>query len=513
MADANWSDRRLLLHFDGSNGSTSFADSSDDARTVTAVGSAALTTSVYKWGTAALSLNGTTGNRASVSMPAFAGDFTIEAWCYLLAAGGSASRAVFTAPPFELYRNSAGSLRLYKPSSGTIIAGGTLSTDEWHHVAISRSSGIIRMFIDGTLQGSISDSTTISAGTWFIGEYAPSGGEVWQGYIDEVRVSDRAEYTAAFTAPTAAFEESGAINVYAKGESALGSGKALAAHQFIRGLGSTPLGSGQAFVAQTNLYGLGGSALGTGKSLTWNQSARIAGGSALGSGKAVAWNQYLRSLGGSALGAGKSVNNIPQTARILGGSALGSGKAVGWSDFTGAVSETSTLAYVMDLVTPDGNVRVPISSWQATLQTGASSYVQCVIPACSEWIDDIVAATEFVIYRRAELTDGSTIEYEMATSPLEVRNYSQGPFNYTATISGYPDALTAQDDPSPTFDRTLTGIRSVSDGNGGMRVRADIDWLLRPGMRAYNGDTEILVDFINYYVPGNDQYMDVGESV
>ena len=55
-------------------------------------------------------------------------------------------------------------------------------------------------------------------------------------------------------------------------------------------------------------------------------------------------------------------------------------------------------------------------------------------------------------------------------------------------------------------------MRSVYSGNtGGLRVRCEIDWLLRPGHRAYYGTTPIIVDYLNYYVPGVDQYMDVGE--
>jgi hypothetical protein len=137
--------------------------------------------------------------------------------------------------------------------------------------------------------------------------------------------------------------------------------------------------------------------------------------------------------------------------------------------------------------------------------------VQCVVPAAAPWVATILAATAFVISRRARLADGSIIEYEMARSPLEVREPSQGPGSYTVVLSGYPDALTANDDPPTAQDRTLQGVRSAAGLPGGMRVRADIDWLLRPGMRALYGSTPILVDYINYYVPGNDQYMDVGE--
>lgn len=44
----------LLCHFDGANGSTSLVDDSTYSRTISAVGSAQLSTSVKKWGTASL---------------------------------------------------------------------------------------------------------------------------------------------------------------------------------------------------------------------------------------------------------------------------------------------------------------------------------------------------------------------------------------------------------------------------------------------------------------------------
>jgi hypothetical protein len=179
-------------------------------------------------------------------------------------------------------------------------------------------------------------------------------------------------------------------------------------------------------------------------------------------------------------------------------------------DFTSALGDSIT-RFVMDLVTPDGTVRVPISSWQATLQTGSSSYVQCVIPACLAWVDAINAATEFVIYRRADVPGTVlAIEYEMARSATEQAQFSQGPQRYTCTLSGYPDAFAEDLDPPVVYDRTLAGVRSISSGTS-LRVRCAVDWLLRPGHRAYVGAVPFVVRFINYYAMDGDSYMDVGE--
>ena len=128
-------------------------------------------------------------------------------------------------------------------------------------------------------------------------------------------------------------------------------------------------------------------------------------------------------------------------------SMLGAPEWLGFHDFTSALGDVVTL-FVMDLVTPGGVVRVPISSWQATLQTAVKNYVQCVIPACADYVDSINAATEFVIYRRAELPTGDAVEYEMARAPLGTAQYSRGPQRYTCVISGYSDGFAEDEDPS-----------------------------------------------------------------
>jgi len=191
-------------------------------------------------------------------------------------------------------------------------------------------------------------------------------------------------------------------------------------------------------------------------------------------------------------------------------SPLGVARGLARNDFTSALG-TAVTRYLMDLVTPGGTVLVPISSWQATLQTGSSCYVQCVIPACSPWAAAINAATEFVIYRRAVLPGAASIEVEMARAPAETAQFDQGAQRYTCTLSGYAAAFAEDLDPPALFDRALTGVRSVSRGNK-VRVRCAIDWLLRPGHRAFVQGVPFVVRYINYYAPATgDAYMDAGD--
>jgi hypothetical protein len=212
------------------------------------------------------------------------------------------------------------------------------------------------------------------------------------------------------------------------------------------------------------------------------------------------------------LGSGQVVGSVPMSAWAAAPTMLGAQRALAYHDFTGLLGDAVT-TYVMDLATPGGTVRVPISSWQATLQTGASNYVQCVVPAVLSWAATINESTEFAVLRRAAIPDGAPVEYEMARAPVQTVSMDRGPTNYTATLSGYSDAFAENEAPSATYDRTLSGIRSITTGTVKTRVRCAIDWLLRPGQRAfYGGESSFVVSYINYYVPqGSDAYMDVGE--
>ena len=188
-----------------------------------------------------------------------------------------------------------------------------------------------------------------------------------------------------------------------------------------------------------------------------------------------------------------------------------------YTDPTPFIDPNAAVHYVMDLVVDDEFVRVPISSWQATLQTDSDSYVQCVVPACAPWLDTINAASEFVVSRVSTLYPayGSTsVEGPLARGPVQTVQVSRGGTNYSAVISGYVDALPENDNPDAIYDRELVGVRSIQTFGDTIYARCAIDWLLRPGQRAVYGSINFVVTYINYYVTGNaksiDAYMDVG---
>lgn len=190
-----------------------------------------------------------------------------------------------------------------------------------------------------------------------------------------------------------------------------------------------------------------------------------------------------------------------------------------YSDPTPYIDPLAPVLYVADLFDESGTVtaRIPISSWQATLQTDSEGYVQCTIPACAPWLDTINAASEFRISRISRLFashGGDEVEGPLVRGPVQTVQVSQGATNHTAVISGYITALPANDDPDPLFDRELQEVRSIQTYGQTISIRCGIDWLLRPGQRATYGTINFSVSYINYYVTGNsrslDAYMDVG---
>lgn len=456
MSDPYWSSVKLLVSFDGSDTSTTFVDTSDAARTVTAVGSGQLDTAQKKFGTASLECAGTADGATTTTVTgmAMAGDFTVEGW-FRITGYGIVLQIDYSGGYVQI---TADADFLDVTSTEETIQSTVLPVvyNTWHHFAWVRSGTGERIYLDGVHEYTFTSTVeTITPTAIKIG-YGSVSGDL-PGHVDEVRISvGQARYTANFTPPSAAFEV-GAPVVYEGRASALG-----------------PLGTPT--VKGHTLYGKASAAgpLGT---------PTVRG--------------HL--LHGRASCAGP----------------LGSPAAVAVHDFTGQLG-SAPITYRMSVSTPGGDVEIPISSWQATMTTDGLSYTQCVIPSYLPLADTLADATEFTVYRRATLPDGSSIDYPMATTPISQLSFASGAFNQSCTLSGYTDAFTAEADPPDGYDRYLTGIRTMFSGTSGIRVRCSIDWLLRPGHRAWLDDTtSIIVKYINLYVPeaGGDEYMDVGELV
>jgi len=507
MSDPNYNSVSLLLHFDGANDSTSFVDNSPTPKTVTAYGNARISTDQSRFGNSSMLSPGGSSHISAANSTDFdfgTQPFTIEMHVRVTTFSNYptlVSRRISPIyEPYELYLDESGNPRLVLESLAKnnwavigIFSGIQLSLNTWHHIALTGDGSVLRCFRDGVLSYTTYTYSGVATGSTPL--YIGRGGEgSLVGNIDDLRITKGiARYTANFTPPAAAFPNGvpqPPVIAYASAVSPLGSPKVTSGFGWLAKISANgPLSQPYA-IAQIVA------------------AARAASVGPLGQPSVlVQQTPQAQALASSMLGVPSVLTRITVYGMAYTPGPLSPPQAKAWHDFTGQIGDTVT-RYLMDLITPSGTVRVPISSWQATLRTGASSYVQCVIPAAQQWGVAINAATSFRIYRRAVTASGQVIEYMMAEAPADTPQFDRGPTNHTCTLSGYAPGFAAQD-VSPGADRTLTGIRSISSG-ASYRVRCAVDWLLRPGQRGVVDGVPFVVAWINYYVNTTDAYMEAG---
>jgi hypothetical protein len=152
-----------------------------------------------------------TGDYASFSptsaLNAGTGNFTLEFWTFHL-----------TSSTYQgyYYGGAVGSINFRRTSSNTIelahdgvtsvlITSTTIPANQWVHVAVTRNSGTVRIFINGVSGGSVTYTGNFNStgGTGTIGSITSSIYNL-NGYISNLRlITGTALYTANFTPPTA----------------------------------------------------------------------------------------------------------------------------------------------------------------------------------------------------------------------------------------------------------------------------------------------------------------------
>lgn len=212
----------LLLHCDGTNGSTTFTD--ETGKTVTANGNAQISTAQSKFGGASALLDGA-GDYLSLAASSDWGfgtaDFTVEAWINSSTTGAYADfigqfqtgtpsgkwdiKTRFSSTNNVVFTYHTGSSYVDIQCSPAV----NVNDSSWHHIAVCRTGGNINIFVDGVLKNTtaISGSQPIglSGNTLLIG-YDPTDGAYYTGYLDEIRITKgEAIYTANFTPPSSAF--------------------------------------------------------------------------------------------------------------------------------------------------------------------------------------------------------------------------------------------------------------------------------------------------------------------
>jgi hypothetical protein len=218
----------------------SLTDKSQNNFTVTN-SSAAISAAQVKYGNSSIYFNGS----SFVSVPnssAFSfgtGDFTIETWLKLGAAitatsGDASYRSIVnkysagstgTEDAFYVYlNNAAGTMQLNVGFVSNTTASNfafnitgvdTSLNSVWNHIAVVRSSGSLKVYFNGTQIGTTQTyASSINQGTLplLVGArtYAPYDLYL-NGYIDDLRITKSAIYTANFTPPAGPLKLPGQI--------------------------------------------------------------------------------------------------------------------------------------------------------------------------------------------------------------------------------------------------------------------------------------------------------------
>ena len=222
--DEEFDNVSLLLHGDGTNGSTTIVDSSSRPKAVTAVGNAQISTAQSKFGGASLAFDGT-GDWLQVpdgsDFTLGSDNFTVECWIYNNTTGQfkhivgqGDSSAIAASASFYFYKSNTNKLvgAIYASNAGYLATSSAeLPLNLWTHVAFARDGNTTTVYINGVADGTANvtgvtvNNSTSELRVGAAGEYV---NDTWQGYIDDLRITKGvARYTQDFTPPTAPFPD------------------------------------------------------------------------------------------------------------------------------------------------------------------------------------------------------------------------------------------------------------------------------------------------------------------
>ncbi len=187
------------------------------------VGNAQISTSVKKYGSGSIYFDGTGDWLATPARPSLAfgiAPFTLEAWVYPTTLFGTkpileSRSSAGSSAGYAWLVNSSGYLNVYTNGAFLGASSSALTANVWTHVALVRTgtgTNQTTYYINGvasgtiTMSGNFTDAITLETK---VGG-STSSGEVWVGYMDDLRITNGyARYTGNFTPPTAAFSNTG----------------------------------------------------------------------------------------------------------------------------------------------------------------------------------------------------------------------------------------------------------------------------------------------------------------
>lgn len=234
LPDAQSYSTTFLLHGEPQAVSSVFVDSArNQAITRTGAGTT-ISATQFKFDTTSVNFTGAVGNYLSTAASLYnsmgTGNFTYEFWMWPDSTSNTTLNIplsnfvhpiVFTTNAWGFYYNRTGNTKTmaifcFNANNSTPIiesAGGLITDQAWNHIALVRNGTTLTLYINGTSAGSFAINATSWDSGASLGLYVGAGSTdgtnayPFKGFIDEVRVSKVARWTANFTAPSAEYAD------------------------------------------------------------------------------------------------------------------------------------------------------------------------------------------------------------------------------------------------------------------------------------------------------------------
>lgn len=220
----------LITTSGSTGGNATFTDGSSNSRTISVTGNSTNTSfSPYRHAGYSMYFDGSGDYIEMAANSSFqfdTNDFTVEFW-YKHVANTSAMRflgnnyqnGTWTTNRWTMGIISSKLMFQSNTMHGSSHTPSTTSIDDgdWHHCALAREGSNFRLFVDGTLEATYTNSGSLDGNNAYgftIGARGTSAEQI-NGYLRDFRISNNARYTATFDAPTETFTSDSNTNFLA----------------------------------------------------------------------------------------------------------------------------------------------------------------------------------------------------------------------------------------------------------------------------------------------------------
>lgn len=212
VGDPYWNNVVLAMHMNGENNGTTFID--EKGNSITRYGDTKTSTTVSKFNGSSAYFDGAGDYLSCPDRPSWSfgsGDFTIEVFVRMSSVTTAMTPvSQWTSKSWGLYHHS-NKFQFFYSTTGSnslfIEAASGCVANTWHHLAVTRNGGTLRLFVDGTqitsgaISGGLFDSTSALEIGVYSGSVAP-----FSGYMCDLLITNGvSRYNAGFTPPSSAF--------------------------------------------------------------------------------------------------------------------------------------------------------------------------------------------------------------------------------------------------------------------------------------------------------------------